>query len=229
MIYNMLNVLFDETLQKEMTGYFLNELAKIGNRQKYKKNTLITPSDANSIYIITEGSFKEILINGEGKEISLFRLTPGTIFGETDYFDGVRTISLIKVMKDGELSAISHNKLEKVLQENPKVYKYFIHSIVRKYRIIMLKSANLLANTARGQVAVLLLEIAARLGNDTSKPCVIDYIYTHQELADTMGCSRVTITNVLNEFKSEGSLSYSDKNIKIDKPELLRKYFPPFW
>ena len=229
MIYKVLNVLFDENLQKEMNGYFLNELAKIGNRQKYKKNTLISPDGANCIYIITKGCFKEILINNEGKEISLFRLTPGTIFGEIDYFDGMRTIGLIKVIKDGELSIVFRNKLEKILQENPRLHKYFIHSIVRKYRIIMLKSINLLANNAKGRVAQLLLEIAARLGNDTSKPCIIDFIYTHQELADTMGCSRVTITNVLNEFKSEGSLSYSDKNIKINKPELLRKYFSLFW
>ncbi len=226
---NMRNVLFDEKLQQEMSRFYLKHLAPLGNRRHFKKGEIIHPASADEIYIVLNGYFKQVLINRNGKECSLFRLRRGTIFGEMDYFDGSPTIMITKVLEDSEASVVSRALVEMVLKERPILYRHFIHSITRKYRILMLKSARTILLDVKARISDTLLEITAQHGNDTREPSTIEYVYTHQELADTVGCSRVTITNVLKELKAEGYITYDGRCFRLLEPIGLRKLTDMYW
>ncbi|HBA04038.1 MAG TPA: hypothetical protein DCW51_08870 [Clostridium sp.] len=47
---------------------------------------------------------------------------------------------------------------------------------------------------------------------------------THEGLGNLIGCSRVTVTRVLNELKSQGILASTSKKIVILDFERLKKY-----
>jgi len=226
---NMRNILYDEDLQQEMSRFYLKNLAPLGKRLVFKKGEIIYPTRADEIYIVLNGYFKQILINHNGKECSLFRLRRGTIFGEMDYFDGTPTIMITKVLENSEASLVSRKIVEGVLQEKPILYRYFIHSITRKYRILMLKSARTILLDVKARISDTLLEITAQYGNDTREPSTIEYVYTHQELADAVGCSRVTITNVLKELKEEGYIIYDGRCFRLLDPIGLRKLTDIYW
>jgi CRP/FNR family cyclic AMP-dependent transcriptional regulator len=115
------------------------------------------------------------------------------------------------------------------LVKTPHLYRYFMQSVIRKYRIILMKTARTMVNDSKGRICGVLLEISAQYGNNVDNPAEIDYIYTHQELADATGCSRVTITNIMNELKDEGLIGYRGKKIFIADPKGLEHYCNAFW
>ncbi|BES63570.1 Crp/Fnr family transcriptional regulator [Gottschalkiaceae bacterium SANA] len=226
---DMRNILFDENLQQEMSEFYLENLAPLGIRRRFNKGEIIHPASADEIYIVLSGYFKQVLINQNGKECSLFRLKRGTIFGEMDYFDGTPTIMITKVLENSEAACVSREILEEVLEKYPILYRHFIHSITRKYRILMLKSARTILLDVKARISDTLLEITAQHGNDTREPSTIEYVYTHQELADAVGCSRVTITNVLKELKEEGYIIYDGRCFRLLDPIGLRKLTDMYW
>lgn len=227
---SMLNRLFDEKLQSEMMKFFLNELSPLGTKEIFEKDCFVKHDDPNYIYIVTNGCFKQMVYSVHGKEISLFRLGPGTIFGEMDYFDKARTIAITKTLEDeSSVSKISRNILEAELTKNPEIYRFFIHSITRKYRIIAMNKINALSNDSMGKIAGFMLELLAQYGNDANKPATIPYIYTHKEIASSLGVSRITVTNVINELRNLGVISYSGKNIVVEDPHSIRQIYNSVW
>lgn len=225
----MFNELFNNELQLEMTNYFLSDLASKGIIRKYNKGEIINPKDCNSIYIIVKGKVSQVLFSEDGKVVTLFMLTPGTIFGEMDFFEGYRTCVITKVLKDSTASIISRKILEEELKKNPEIYRYFIHSITRKYRLLMLQLTDDLFNDSLGKLASVLLRIGAMQEGVLKDRIIIDYIYTHQELASVMGCSRITVTKGMNYFKEKQLIRIKDKHIILEDTKKLNEYVNLVW
>ena len=135
----MYDMLFNEELQKNMLLFFLEKLAKLGSVREIRKNEIIDPESADQVYIVLSGSFKQVLYSVEGDEITFFRLVRGTIFGEMDFFEGMRTCLITKAVENSTVSVLDRDILEKELSRDPMLYRHFMHSIIRKYRIVMLE------------------------------------------------------------------------------------------
>jgi len=223
--------LFDLELQKEMTSFFLNHLSKLGKFRPYKKGEEINPNHADEICIVIKGSLKEVLYSTDGDEICFFRLPKGTICGEMDYFDGYRTCVIIKAIENSLVSAVHRDVLEEELQKNIKLYRYFIHSITRKYRLLMLKMADDKFNDSIGKLASTLLRFAAMQEGELKENTIIEYYYTytHEELAKYLGCSRITVTNVLNYFKENNLIDVRNRHIVLKNIEGLKQYVKSIW
>ncbi len=225
----MYRELFDLELQNHMTSFFYKYLSKHGNLKEVKKGDVVDPQSANEVYIVLKGYLKQLVISVDGNERGLFRLPRGTIFGEMDFFDGYRTCVLTKALEDSIVSIIPRSILEKELEKNPKIYKYFIHSIARKYRILMLFLADSTFNDSLGKLASILVRLTAMQEGELKNYTTIDYIYTHEEFASVMGCSRVTVTNGLKYFKAKNYISIKNRRITIEDVEGLKGYIKYIW
>jgi len=228
----MYDELFNEELQKKMTAYFLNVLAPLGSEKSFKKNEIVDPNNAEQVYIVIDGSFDQVLYSSEGDEISFFRLDRGTIFGEMDFFDGYRTCVITRAAEKASISVVSRNQIEALLKEEPDLYKQFMHSIIRKYRIVMLELADVRFNNALGKLAHALLRwshISNYRREDDPDKKTIQMKLTHEELASRLASNRSTITNGLKYFKDKGLIKVEDKRISILDAEALKKYINPYW
>lgn len=228
----MYNHLFNEELQNKMTEYFIKELASLGRVRAYSKNEMIDPNDADHIYIVLDGAFNQVLISQDGDEISFFRLERGTIFGEMDFFDGFRTCVLTKAIKTSAVSIVPRHLIEEELRKNPKLHKQFMHSMIRKYRIVMLELADVKFNDSLGKLAHALLRWGHTTNyrgmcNDGTK--VIHMTFTHEELASRLASNRTTITNGLKYFKEKGYIKIEGKQVCILDPDGLKEYINPYW
>lgn len=226
----MYRELFDPVNQEMMTKYFAEVLAPKGMIKTFKKNTLIDPLDAEHVYIVLSGECRQGLVSMDGCERTFFRLTRGTIFGEMDYFDGDRTCEITYVTQKSEVSIVSKSVLEAALEENPKIYRYFIHSITRKYRLLMLQIADMRFNDSIGIIASALLRIGSmQEGCDLTERTMIEHQYTHEELANNLGLSRPTVTSSLCYMKDKGLISIEDRHIVIEKVEEIRALTNHYW
>jgi CRP-like cAMP-binding protein len=228
----MYDILFNENLQQKMTEYFLKELAPLGVVKAFGKNEIIDPDDANSVYIVLDGAFNQVLYSRDGDEMSFFRLERGTIFGEMDFFDGERTCVITKALKASAVSIVPRDVLENELIKEPDIYKHFMHSIIRKYRIVMLESADVKFNDALGKLAHVLVRLAHTTNyrsNKNSENKKINMTFTHEELANRMAANRSTITNGLKYFKDQNLITIKDRQIHITNIEGLKRYITPYW
>ena len=59
-------------------------------------------------------------------------------------------------------------------------------------------------NRVAARLWLLLTWLASKFGRTTPKGRVIDFKLTHQELADALGTTRITVTKILNQYERKG-------------------------
>ena len=59
-------------------------------------------------------------------------------------------------------------------------------------------------NRVANRIWLLLTWLASKFGRVTPRGTVIDFKLTHQELADALGTTRITVTKILNQYEREG-------------------------
>lgn len=229
----MYESLFNDQLQSNMEAFFLNHLSTLGHIRHFKKGEIVDPKNANHIYIVMYGAFNQVLYSRNGDEITYFRLYKGTIFGEMDFFEGARTCIITKAMDTGAVSVVPRQLVEKELAKRPEIYNYFLHSIIRKYRIVMLELADVKFNDAMGKIAHALIRwyyiggYRRKANPQTSH--TLDLIFTHEEIATRTATNRSTVTNALNYFKEQGYIKIENKQITLLDIEALKKCTTFYW
>lgn len=218
----MFNELFNHELQRSMTRFFIETVAPLGRKRTYDKGDVIRKENADEIIIVLEGLIDQVFIAEDGDMISFFRLDEGTIFGEMDYLEGYPTGILARVSKKSVVSIVKREKLDELLLSHPEYYKHFTHSIIRKYRIVMMKYADQKFNNALGRLASYLLRLSHTNNEKTHKKDIIEINFTHEELAFNLAMNRTTITSGLNLFKEKGFIKITKGQMEILDKEGLK-------
>ncbi|WPC43428.1 Crp/Fnr family transcriptional regulator [Clostridium sp. JS66] len=210
----MYKELFDKEKQDEMRLFFLKELAPLGKKKQYKKSEFIDIEKENFIAIVIKGKVKSIICNSRGMEKVLYFLQGGEIFGEINYFVGGER-SLIVFMEASEIALVNKEILNKFLEENSKAYNFFIHSIVRKYRISVLQMQDSLFCSSKAKIINAIYRMLIQTTKISENKCLINIPMTQQELANLVGCSRITVTRTLKYLKDEKIIEMRNKKIYV--------------
>jgi CRP/FNR family transcriptional regulator, cyclic AMP receptor protein len=219
--------LFVEEQQAFMRNYFLNNLSKCGIVKKYKKKQFIAAvSHHLSIAIVVKGQVVVSIISSEGQEKILYTLIPGECFGEMNLFSNSLLNYMIRVKEDAEISYISKAVFSEFAKSNPEVYQYFMNVMIIKFRIVLLQMTSNVFNDSIGKVADALIRLVSTSNSleANGKSNRISVNFTQSELARIVGCSRITITRILNQFVQEDLISMNHKKIVIKKFDDLAKY-----
>ena len=224
----MYEEVFDDKRQTEMRAFFRGELAKLGYCKSYPKGHLIDPLCCeNAFGIVVKGVVAKSIISTQGKEKLLYLLRPGEIFGEMNLLGGGTLNYVLKVKDAAQVSFVSKETLAQATEKDPKAYEYLMHSMTRKFRIVLLQSTNQLFNDARGRVAEALIRLTAcsnELMQDAAGMPMIPSAFTQSELAQNVGCSRITVTRQLKKFAKEGLIRIQNKKIVILDMATLASY-----
>lgn len=223
LVINMYENLFDCNRQYEMRSFFLEHFSRYGERKVFNKNEEIKIEYGKSIAVVTKGKILKTIYNKEGSQKSLYFLIPGEILGDEEYFEGREELFLAIAKEVSEISILNQKAVENLLDSNPQIYRFFIHSIMRKYRIALMQMANMYFSSSTQKVADILLRLYAQLKTPDNFTNIISLPFTHQELADFVGCSRITVTKSLNELKKQNILDIKNKKIIIKDMERLQK------
>ncbi|SHJ91479.1 cAMP-binding domain of CRP or a regulatory subunit of cAMP-dependent protein kinases [Dethiosulfatibacter aminovorans DSM 17477] len=225
----MLKYYFDKETYDKYTKYFLEKFSEKGIIHKYMKNEIIK-KEPGCIYIVIKGRVIQELISKNGKKITLFMLNPGTIFGEMEYFDKSEACSVSTVMfKDTVISIVPHNIIRNELKDNPELYDYLIYTMIRKYRILMLKYADDNFNDFNGKLASTLIRFAVMESGDLYNGAVINNIQNLTVFSRYLSCSRSTVSIAINKLKEEGVIKLNKNQIIIKDKEKLEGYVNYIW
>lgn len=213
---------FNNDSQVDMRNFFLTNIAPLGNTKEYKKGEELDFLPNASLAIIISGKVKISIYTIEGSEKILFFLLPGEIYGEESFV--ATPINIIpRALEDTTVCFIDNDLLVEYSKNDSSFYKYIFHSVVRKYQISIFQMKDLLKPSPKSRICSTIYRMAIQCPSENANSIEIVFPLTHEELSNLIGCSRVTVTRVINELKKQGVIAIHNKKIFITDYEKLKQ------
>lgn len=189
-----------------------------------KHHSLFAPgSECSFIYFIESGSLRLTKPSPDGRSfVILALLGPGEMLGDAAWEYGARDCSA-ETLEESRVYQISRETIETFVRENPKFALRLVQVVGERLKQAQDRIEDLVFRQVPSRVAKLLINLAENHGKMTPNGIVLDVPLTHQEIADFVGSSRVTVTQVLNRFRSRNWVGVKSKKVTIRNPAALQE------
>lgn len=176
------------------------------------------PEDSGEVlFLLKKGQIQLYRLSAEGKKIVVATLGPGAIFGEMSLVGQGMYNTFAEAIDECMLCVMSRPDVERLMREKPEVALRFMESLGTRLNDVERRLEEIAFRSIPSRLASLLL----RLADEAEPGSTRVRGHTHQDLAEMLGTYRETITQTLNEFKSEGLVQIGRKNIAIVDRERL--------
>lgn len=176
--------------------------------QKFPRRSLL-PLKQDSLWHITRGAVRTLTWREDGTTVALGVWGPGDIVG-----------SILSTANPYHIECLT--PVEAILLPT-----HSWHGATNALMEHIQRSGELLEILHCKQVDSALLRLLAwlstRFGSQVEQGQLIDLRLTHQELAELIGASRVTITRLLNDFEKQGIIQRHQRRLIVLQGQL------PFW
>ncbi|HNB20865.1 MAG: Crp/Fnr family transcriptional regulator [Candidatus Obscuribacterales bacterium] len=178
------------------------------------------PSEA--IYFIEKGRVRLTRLSPEGKTVILALLGPGDLIGEASWESGEHD-SYAETLEESRIYQISREAFQNFIRENPEFGLRLIQIIGGRLKQAQARIEDLVFRQVPSRVARLLVTLAESHGKVTPNGIRVEFPLTHQEIADLVGSSRVTVTQILNKFRSSHWIDIESKRVTIHNLDALEE------
>lgn len=187
-----------------------------------RKEILTGSDDANRVFYLHQGYIRLYTVSREGNELTLHIFSPSSIFPILWHDDPVPDKYYLESLTPAELFSIEKAKLQQLIIQKPdlsleilKQLSFFSRSAINKLEIKIF-------GNAYQQVIATILDLAGCFGQKNKDSLVINYWFTHQDIATLAGLSRERVTIELNRLLNKKLICYNSHFITIPKLELLK-------
>lgn len=199
-------------ISEDLFHYF----EKAGTKVTYHPQDIIYMEEDNTtnLYLIIKGRVRVYSILSNGEEVTFEVLDRGRIFGESSFFQNSLRPTTVTAINDVELISCQLKDLYPYLSESQELTISLLQLMSQTcdYVTSLLKKAY--TYNRYEKIASFLLEQTSI--DNIHKDIINNTIpYTHEEVATSVGLSRVTTTKVLNEFVKKGYIKTKYKKIII--------------
>ncbi|WP_171051851.1 Crp/Fnr family transcriptional regulator [Alteribacter natronophilus] len=186
----------------------------------YRKNSVIYhQGEVNQyIYCIVEGRVRASLLDTDGQEKSIIILNKGSIFGESSAIEQIEAIVTTTTNTDSKISYIHRDQFLKTILNNTNLSKKLIFNLTSKLTSLKNHISEITFMNANERVITYLYKLSQQYGLETKVGRKVTIKFTHQEMADLSGTSRVTVSNIMRSLDKTGTITkingyYYIKNI----------------
>jgi CRP/FNR family transcriptional regulator len=177
------------------------ELFEALNRPRsYGKNQLLYQQGdtAGHVYYLKAGRVKIYIAGQDGRETTLTRLSAGSLFGKASFFDGTPRTSSAKALVDSEIVAIDKQMMAEAFRRKPDLALELLAYLSGSVRMLSMQIDGLALPQADKRTARFLVEHYDKMTGEVP--------YTHEEIGEQAGLSRVTVSRALRKFREWGWL-----------------------
>lgn len=180
-----------------------------------KQHVIFAPGmPSEAIYFIEKGRVRMTRLSPEGKTVILALLGPGDMIGEAAWESGEHD-SYAETVEDTRLYQIGRESFQNFVRENPDFGLRLIQIIGIRLKEAQARIEDLVFRPVPSRVARLLLSLAESHGKVTPNGIRVEFRLTHQEIANLVGSSRVTVTQILNRFRQSNWIVIESKRVTI--------------
>lgn len=210
----------------EVPEFDWNVLARGGARtvQFDKGRTLFTQGDSvDHVYVLSQGRVRLVLLSAAGHEKHMAIVGTQGMVGECSAFlDGRHSVTAI-ASTPVVAWQIERKRLLESMESDPACLRQVLWLISTKLRIVANQNLLLSQATATQRVICNLVQLAETYGDAVPDGLSIRIAFTHQELANIAGLSRVMTTNVLAQLHDEGLVEKTGARCLIRDLKTLRQ------
>lgn len=198
-----------------MNTFALNPSLALPQYQYAPSEAIFCPQDV--LLLCTEGIVVLSILHANGDEGLLGLTTPGLMFGlplsctPSAYSAVALTRVRLKAIHLAELKRSTHlgQQLTFSLMECLRRNEEFL-AIANQRRV-------------HERFTALLLMLAQRIGHKTEQGILIDVRLTHQQIANAISATRVTVTRLMVDYRNRGLIGDSHQQILIPDLEKLQQ------
>lgn len=203
----VLSVLNDEELER---------LIPLLSERRFRARELLFAAGQppERVYLVLKGRVKLFQIAENGKEVIVDFIGRGGLVGDHSIVENGERTASAQALEDTVCLAISWEDFLHVLQQSPRLGVAMMELMARR-----------LAALQRALMAVVSKPVAARLADfliERADDTVIQLGLTHQEIANSIGATRETVTALLSRFVSLGAITPEAGGYRILDGALLR-------
>ncbi len=169
---------------------------------------LFTPPERNEVlFILKQGKVQLYRTTEDGRRLVTAVLEPGAIFGEMPMLSQSLADSTAEALDDCMLCVMSRRDLENLILTNPQVALNIIQVLASRAAELEERLQMQAFQPVTERLASTLLRMAGS-GSEVSGA-------SHQQIAETIGASRETVTRALGDFRAQGLIELGRSRIVI--------------
>lgn len=181
----------------------LESLSRVASVRQYPSGTSIVreaePGDL--FFVLVTGEVKVSVDSPDGREVVLTHLQAGEFFGEMALFAGDSRSATVTALADSEIVTLSRADFLAVLARDFALTRKILQTLSARLR----RSNEVIESLALQDVGGRLARYLVRLADESGKPAVDGFFVvhrpTHQEIANSIGATRETVTRMLKQFE----------------------------
>ena len=170
---------------------------------------------ADYVYYLVSGKVRIYVGSPSGSEKTLAVFTGGSLFGKSAFFDKLPRASCAKALKKSEIILIDKVMMTTLIGSYPQFAIDMLEYLSKTIRVFSNQIENISFLPANKRIAMFILD---NLSEELNGKYVIG---THDEISETVGVSRVTVSKILNRFAEKGWIQTHYKTIEVINKQAL--------
>ena len=158
------------------------------------------PLEANRLWQIRSGAVRLLTLSEDGTPITLGFWESGDLTGQP-----------LICIQPSEIECLT--KVQAVLLSPDQCWNF--QQVMRSHLHQMQELIRFRQGQVPQRLQQLLGWLALKFGRQVEQGRLIQLRLTHQDMADAIGTSRVTVTRLMQELERNGKIGYSEKNCVI--------------
>lgn len=170
--------------------------------------TIYTPGETNeALFLLKRGRVQIYRLGIDGKKLVIGTAGPGTLFGDMALTGQRMLDGYAEAEEDSTLCVMSRHDIESLIVEYPAVGVRLVRLLAERVRYLEQRLEESSLRDVAARVAASLVRAA-----EDSGPLVRT---THQQIADTVGSHRETVTRVLGDYRDRGWIALHRSSIEV--------------
>ena len=197
----------------------IKQLCIVVGYKKAKKGDIIyfSSSDVPRIFLLKKGNIKIVAIDEDGNETIKDIIQKGDLFGELTLENDKNSNEYAKALTDDVvICSFLMSDFENLMLQNPNLALTYTKFVGLKMKRIKNNYSNLMSKDAKTRLFTFIKEWAEKEGKKDGNKVTIENYLTQADIAQIIGTSRQTATQLLNEMEENQLIFYSRKEILID-------------
>jgi CRP/FNR family transcriptional regulator, cyclic AMP receptor protein len=181
----------------------LQSLSRVAHARRFAAGeTVVRESEAgDQFFVIVRGEVKVYVDSPDGREVVLTHLQAGEFFGEMALFEGGPRSASVATLGECEVVALGRDDFLAALAGDFGLTRRILQTLCARLR----RSNEVIESLALQDVGGRLARYLVRLADSSGQQPVDGYYAvrrpTHQEIANSIGATRETVTRMLKQFE----------------------------
>ncbi|WP_100486988.1 Crp/Fnr family transcriptional regulator [Sporolactobacillus pectinivorans] len=196
---------------------------KSGSLKEFKKNSFVFVKGdmARETFFIEDGLLKICQTTCTGQDVTFFIRNAHEFFGVAEVVLQQDHPCYAQCLRTSKIWTLPAQILHEKIYSDPEVNQEVLQTLTRRLIQQEYTVEQLACKSASSRLAWLINQLCH---DEMKSGWSLHLSLTHEEMSNIIGCSRQTISETFNEWRSRGIIHYSRNNLTIVRPDHLIAY-----